>query len=250
MTDRYRSLMRRFRLVIVVATLLCVAGLGVPAQAGRPTADARQLSRFMWGLAGQESGWNWFARNQYSGAFGRYQIMPANWNGWARHYVGDGWRDQSPANQERVARGKLTGLYRWLGDWHRVAYWWLTGDADPVRSHWSKTARRYVDNVMSLMTRAPKKGSPPPVDTSGHNGLQIKKGDWRLLVQSSYLRNAYARGHHRLRSIAPGPVFKVRKVEVGPKGAILWVKARMRDGTVGWLNATASVPTTAPKVRR
>ena len=79
----------------------------------------------MWGLAGQESGWNYYARNPHSGAFGRYQIMPANWNSWARRYLGRGWRDQSALNQELVARAKIGALYGWLGDWDRVAYWWL-----------------------------------------------------------------------------------------------------------------------------
>ena len=32
-----------------------------------------------------------------------------------------------PSNQEKVAAGKMTSLYRWLGSWRRVAYWWLTG---------------------------------------------------------------------------------------------------------------------------
>jgi hypothetical protein len=249
-TDRHRPLVRRLRLAIVLATLFCVAGLAMPVEAGRKAPDPKQLTRFMWALAGQESGWNWFARNPSSGAFGRYQIMPVNWQGWASAYVGDGWRDQNPVNQERVARGKLAALYRWLGEWRRVAYWWLTGDTESKSSRWSPLARRYVENVMSMMSRAPKKLVPPPAQLANESGFQVNRGDWRLLVESSYLRNAHARGHDKLRSIAPGLVFKVRKVEMGPKKAILWLKARMPDGKIGWLNATASVPTTAPKVRR
>ena len=46
-----------------------------------------------------------------------------------RHsYLGDARADQTPWNQERVAFGKIRDLYRWLGSWKRVAYWWLTGE--------------------------------------------------------------------------------------------------------------------------
>lgn len=242
MTDRIRPPMRRFRIAIVAATLFCVAGLAVPVVAGRNDADPKQLDRFMWGLAGQESGWDYYARNQYSGAFGRYQIMPVNWPGWARSYLGDGWFDPNPANQERVARGKINGLYRWLGEWRVVAHWWLTGDSDPVRSNWSAGAQRYVDNVMSLMSRAPKKASPPPADMARETGFQVNPTDWRVLVRSAYLRSSYARGHERLRSIAPGAVFHVRRVALWPGSAILWLKVRMADGKIGWLNARASLP--------
>jgi hypothetical protein len=47
------------------------------------THEQPRLGEFMWGLAGEESGWQYYIRNPYSGAFGKYQIMPANWNSWA-----------------------------------------------------------------------------------------------------------------------------------------------------------------------
>ena len=53
--------------------------------------------------------------------------------------------------QEFVARGKMHGLYHWLGSWRRVAYWWLTGKSN--RSGWSKFARHYVNNVMAIYER-------------------------------------------------------------------------------------------------
>ena len=40
---------------------------------------------------------------------------------------------QTPANQEKVAAGKFTSLYRSLGSWRRVAYWWLTGSKRTTR---------------------------------------------------------------------------------------------------------------------
>ena len=49
-----------------------------------------------------------------SGAYGKYQIMPSNWPGWAKLYIGSSTAPQTPANQEKVARGKVTALYNWL----------------------------------------------------------------------------------------------------------------------------------------
>ncbi len=46
----------------------------------------------MWAMAGQESGWDYYARNASSGAFGKYQIMPFNWPVWADEYLGDASR--------------------------------------------------------------------------------------------------------------------------------------------------------------
>ena len=53
---------------------------------------------------------------------------------------------QTPANQEKVAAGKMTSLYHWLGSWRRVAYWWLTGSSKSTG--WSTYAKRYVAKVM------------------------------------------------------------------------------------------------------
>lgn len=36
--------------------------------------------------------------------------MPDNWPAWAATYPGQQWADQSPLNQELVARDKVTGL--------------------------------------------------------------------------------------------------------------------------------------------
>ena len=68
-----------------------------------------------------------------SGAYGKYQIMPSNWPSWARQYLGNANAQQTPANQEKVAAGKMTSLYHWLGSWRRVAYWWLTGSSTDQR---------------------------------------------------------------------------------------------------------------------
>jgi hypothetical protein len=132
---------------------------------GPVDADARKppkgLERFREAIGSVESGGDYRARNRGSGAYGKYQIMPANWPGWARSYLGDARARWSPPNQDRVAAAKMTALYRWLGSWERVAYWWLTGS---VKTRgWSTYARRYVDQVMIRYRGAPTRATTRPV---------------------------------------------------------------------------------------
>ena len=71
----------RMVLVLVLASLVSGAVL-LEAPSSTSAADAPERGaqrRFMWAMAGQESGWDYYARNASSGAFGKYQIMPVNW---------------------------------------------------------------------------------------------------------------------------------------------------------------------------
>ena len=200
----------------------------------------------MWGLAGQESGWNYYARNPHSGAFGRYQIMPANWNSWARRYLGRGWRDQSPLNQELVARAKIGALYGWLGDWNRVAYWWLTGNTETDRSSWSTVGKRYVRNVMSLMSRAPRKAASLPSDPAATTGLPVNPGDWRITIKPAKIRSVISYGFRRIGRTAAGAVFRVRKAQWNSHHDVVWLRIQAADGTSGWVNARKTLPAMAP----
>jgi len=133
---------------LVAVLVLAVVGPSVEA-----TTGPAGLKRFMHAVAQVESGGRYTARNPHSGAYGKYQIMPASWRGWARQYLGDARAPQTPANQERVARAKMTGLFRWLGSWRRVAYWWLTGSSRTTQ--WSSFARDYVARVMRIYGGGP-----------------------------------------------------------------------------------------------
>ena len=145
--------------LLAMAILLTVAGPEV-ALAKNPPG----LGKFMNAVGRVESGGRYTARNKTSGAYGKYQIMPSNWPAWARTYLGNAKAKQTPANQEKVAAGKFRDLYRWLGSWRRVAYWWLTGSSRP--SGWSSTARSYVNKVMhyyaSASAKMPKAPKPGP----------------------------------------------------------------------------------------
>ena len=116
----------------------------------------------MQAVAQVESHGNHTALNKKSGAYGRYQIMPDNWRAWARRYLGNANAKPTPANQERVARAKMAELYRWLGSWERVSYWWLTGSSQT--SAWSHAARQYVARVMAIFGGA--EASKPSVRRS------------------------------------------------------------------------------------
>ena len=78
--------------------------------------------------------------------------MPSNWPSWAKRYLGSSKAKPTPANQEKVARGKFKTLYRWLKSWRRVAYWWLTGSSR--KTGWSAYANRYVRKVMNAYAKA------------------------------------------------------------------------------------------------
>jgi cell wall-associated NlpC family hydrolase len=60
-------------------------------------------------------------------AMGAYQIMPGNWNAWAKEagVPGANWRD--PKMQDIVARHKMLSLYRKHGRWDYVAGEWFAG---------------------------------------------------------------------------------------------------------------------------
>ena len=136
------------RLVVLVVALSGILVGSVAGPARTLAADPPQLSRFMQAVAQVELHGNHTALNKKSGAYGRYQIMPDNWRAWARRYLGDANAKPTPANQERVARAKMAELYRWLGSWERVSYWWLTGSSST--SAWSHAARQYVARVMAI----------------------------------------------------------------------------------------------------
>lgn len=136
---------RRIGLVTVVAIALAVPSSVV-------AHDPPGMGRFMQALGEVESNGRYDVRNTTTGAIGKYQILPSNWPGWAARYAGSSRAAPTPANQERVARGKVRDLFAWLGNWPRVAHWWLTGSGDPSAPGWSAFSRRYVSRIVGAFT--------------------------------------------------------------------------------------------------
>ena len=131
---------------VFVATFATIVLVGVVSPGHTRASDPPGLARFMAAIAHVESHGDYSAHNP-SGAYGKYQIMPASWRGWAARYLGNANAKPTPANQEIVAASKFRALYAWLGSWRRVAYWWLSGSS---RNYgWSSAATRYVTRVMT-----------------------------------------------------------------------------------------------------
>ena len=119
-------------------------------------ASGTEVDRFMAALAGKESGGNPNAVNADSGAAGTFQIMPGNWERWARE-AGVDPADKSPQNQYKVARMKIMQYYREYGNWRDVAVAWYSGD---VSKRYSKVRQGggkypsisdYADDVIARM---------------------------------------------------------------------------------------------------
>ena len=153
-----------------VAAALLAATLLVSILPSVATATApRGLERFIYALGRVESGGSYTSRNSTSGAYGKYQIMPASWAAWARLYLGSSSAPQTRANQEIVAHRKVTALFNWLDSWPAVAHWWLTGSSERNPARWSSFSRTYVNRIMAIMGGA--------ADTAGMGQL-FSKASW------------------------------------------------------------------------
>ena len=182
------------RSAVLVATLATILVLTASGSAAFAAKSPPGLSRFMSAVGRIESGGNYTARNPKSGAYGKYQIMPSNWPSWARQYLGNSKAKQTPANQEKVAAGKMTSLYRWLGSWKRVDYWWLTGSSRT--SGWSSYAKRYVAKVMRYYRDAGGKDTSPKAESRRTASERSKSiaytGTWRRAKHGGYGGDAVA----------------------------------------------------------
>ncbi len=237
-----QALRRLVPLALLLALVVTAMGMSARPVAAADAPDRDEQLRFMWAMAGQESGWDYYARNSASGAFGKYQIMPFNWPVWAEEYLGARHADQTPWNQERVAYGKLRDLYGWLGSWKRVAYWWLTGSSEKNEKRWSSYARDYVRNIMALRKEAPSDGGEMPKRTSS----RAKKGNWRRSGSEQRLRLSAGGKVWPVRGeLRDGQVLKVRDDRKTGSG-VRWIKVVTADGRLGWLKQSRTVPARKP----
>lgn len=87
---------------------------------------------FKTALFGQESGGNYNARNERTGAYGKYQILPENWPSWAKAAGLSPDAPQTPENQEKVVEAKLRPLYQKYGA-EGAAVAWYAGEQNAKR---------------------------------------------------------------------------------------------------------------------
>ena len=69
---------------VFVAVLAAVLLMGIPTPPPTFAADPPGLAQFMTAIGRVESGGRYTARNARTGAYGKYQIIPSSWRGWAR----------------------------------------------------------------------------------------------------------------------------------------------------------------------
>ena len=144
------------------------------------------------GLVAQESGGDYNAVNGRTGAYGKFQIMPENWESWSNEvlgYVGD---MKNPQHQEAVAQGKLKQYYDAYGDEGALVAWyagpvngerWRDGAPDAIGSngnHYSwdmkqgggkePSVRQYVQEALS------KSGNGSYILAGGLNRSQLPLG--------------------------------------------------------------------------
>ena len=180
---------------VLVATLATVVLVGVLGPATTLASNPPGLARFMYAMGQVESGGNYYARNPYSGAYGKYQIMPSNWPSWASRYLGNANARPTPANQEIVAAGKFRSLYSGLQSWRRVAYWWLTGSSRTTG--WSTYATRYVSRVMDIYratTVAPPTATAPPASAPAASVQRYSEKSSKITYSGTW-RSAGFRGY-------------------------------------------------------
>lgn len=84
------------------------------------------------GMAEQESGGNYDARNADTWASGRYQIMPENWEPWAEEAGLGRDAEFTPENQDAVARFKMKQYYDQYGPEGALVAWYA-GPANAER---------------------------------------------------------------------------------------------------------------------
>lgn len=127
------------------------------------SADADEKERFINAIAGQESGGDYNAVNERTGASGKYQIMPENWPQWAEEAGLGANAEMTPENQETVARYKLGEYYDKYGA-EGAAQAWYAGegsfdyDEETLNRKQGNgdepSIREYVDSVIQRMGKA------------------------------------------------------------------------------------------------
>ena len=88
------------------------------------TENISDLDALLRAIGGQESGGDYGATNSRTKAFGKYQIMPENWSIWSREAGLPEGAEQTPENQEIVARYKLGEYLQKYGAEGAAAAWY------------------------------------------------------------------------------------------------------------------------------
>ena len=159
------------------------------------TENISDLDALLRAIGGQESGGDYGATNSRTKAFGKYQIMPENWPSWSREAGLPEGAEQTPENQEIVARYKLGEYLQKYGAEGAAAAWY--GGEGAV--NWGADARNrkqgngdepsvneYVAQVMGRIgtARTPK---PMSLDERNRTFEQYQMAKNEAKRQQTYL---------------------------------------------------------------
>ena len=159
------------------------------------TENISDLDALLRAIGGQESGGDYGATNSRTKAFGKYQILPSNWPSWSREAGLPEGAEQTPENQEIVARYKLGEYLQKYGAEGAAAAWY--GGEGAV--NWGADARNrkqgngdepsvneYVAQVMGRIgtARTPK---PMSLDERNRTFQQYQMAKNEAKRQQTYL---------------------------------------------------------------
>ena len=153
------------------------------------------LDALLRAIGGQESGGDYGATNSRTKAFGKYQIMPENWPSWSREAGLPEGAEQTPENQEIVARYKLGEYLQKYGAEGAAAAWY--GGEGAV--NWGEDARNrkqgngdepsvneYVAQVMGRIS-ASRTAKPMSLDERNRTFQQYQMAKNEAKRQQTYL---------------------------------------------------------------
>jgi hypothetical protein len=149
-------------------------------------AGGEEIDRFMAAIAGKESGGNYNAVNEDSGASGKFQIMPGNWASWATRAGLSPDAPRTPDNQELVAKRIMLDYYQQFGNWRDVAVAWYSGPGRVPANRFNDRPQgggkdpSINDYANDIMSRFGRQSGPAPGDpgfTGGDINAPIERFD-------------------------------------------------------------------------
>ena len=153
------------------------------------------LDALLRAIGGQESGGDYGATNSRTKAFGKYQIMPENWPSWSREAGLPEGAEQTPENQEIVARYKLGEYLQKYGAEGAAAAWY----GGECAANWGADARNrkqgngdepsvneYVAQVMGRIS-ASRTAKPMSLDERNRTFQQYQMAKNEAKRQQTYL---------------------------------------------------------------
>ena len=187
------------------------------------------LDALLRAIGGQESGGDYSATNSRTKAFGKYQIMPENWPSWSREAGLPEGAEQTPENQEIVARYKLGEYLQKYGAEGAAAAWY--GGEGAV--NWGADARNrkqgngdepsvneYVAQVMGRIS-ASRTAKPMSLDERNRTFQQYQMAKNEAKRQQTYLNT-------KIFDNAKETILQMRQQNVSAKDA--WKKVMEMSG--------------------